>query len=160
MQKISPRDTLETLYSSIVEPHFHYCCSAWGYAGLAGIDQLQKPQNRAARIVTHSSYDAPSGPLIQSLGWKTIQRPIQNESQIMVFKSLNGLKPQSLGDLFTKNLQCSSYSLCNTATGLMLTKKNTSTGQKAFSYRGAWRWNSLSAEAKLASSLSCFKKVI
>ena len=85
-----PKETLKTIYTGIVEPHFRYCCSVWGCAGSTEINQLQKLQNRAARIVTNSSFDAPSSPLIKSLGWKTIQELIQNESQTMVFKSLHG----------------------------------------------------------------------
>ena len=50
------------------------------------IQQLQKLQNRAARIITGSSYDAPSKPLLETLSWKTNKETIQFESQIMVFK--------------------------------------------------------------------------
>ena len=25
-----PQDTLKTLYTGIVEPHFRFCCSVWG----------------------------------------------------------------------------------------------------------------------------------
>ena len=155
-----PKDTLKSIYTGIVEPHFRYCCSVWGCAGSTEINQLQKLQNRAARIVTNSSFDAPSIPLIESLGWKTIQELIQNESRTMVVKSLNGLAPQSLCNLFTKSSQCSSYSLRNTETDLRLPLMKTANGQKSFSYRGAKLWNSLSAESKQATSLSCFKQTI
>ena len=155
-----PKETLKTIYTGIVEPHFRYCCSVWGCAGSTEINQLQKLQNRAARIVTNSSFDAQSSPLIENLGWKTIQELIQNESQTMVFKSLHGLAPQSLCNLFTKSSQCSSYSLRNTVTDLRLPLKKSSNGQKSFSYRGEKLWSSLSAESKQASSLSCFKQTI
>ena len=155
-----PKDTLKSIYTGIVEPHFRYCCSVWGCAGSTEINQLQKLQNCAARIVTNSSFDAPSIPLIESLGWKTIQELIQNESRTMVFKSLNGLAPQSLCNLFTKSSQCSSYSLRNTEADLRLPLMKTANGQKSFSYRGAKLWNSLSAESKQATSLSCFKQTI
>ena len=115
---------------------------------------------KTARIVTNSSYDAPSRPLIKELGWKTIQELIQNESETMVFKSLNGLAPQYLCNLFTKNSECSSRSLRNTETDLRLPMKKTANGQKCFSFRGAKLWNGLSAESKQASSLSLFKQLI
>ena len=67
-RNILPMASLKTLYSGIVEPHFRYCCSVWGCCGTTDINQLQKLQNRAARIVTNSSYDSTSGPLIGSLG--------------------------------------------------------------------------------------------
>ena len=97
-----PKDTLKSIYMGIVEPHFRYCCSIWGSASSTEINQLQKLQNHAARIVTKSSFDAPSSPLIEILGSKTVRELIQNESQTMVFKPLNGLAPQSLCNLSQK----------------------------------------------------------
>ena len=79
------KETLQTLYTGIVEPHLRYCCSVWGCAGVTEINQLQKLQNRAARIKTNSSYDAPSRPLIEGMGWKTVDELITGESKTMVF---------------------------------------------------------------------------
>ena len=152
--------SLKTLYTGIVEPHFRYCCSVWGCAGSTEIKQLQKLQNRAARIITNRSFDTPSRPLIVELGWKTIEELIGNESKTMVFKSLNGLAPQYLCNLFTRNSACASRNLRNTETDLRLPKKNSANGQKCFSFRGAKLWNSLPAESKTASSLNGFKKSI
>ena len=50
-----PKETLKSIYTGIVEPHFRHCCSVWGCACSTEINQLQKLQNRAARIVTNSS---------------------------------------------------------------------------------------------------------
>ena len=61
---ILPMETVIALYRGIVEPHFRYCCSVCGCAGKTEVNQLQKLQNRAARIVTGSRFDAPSGPII------------------------------------------------------------------------------------------------
>ena len=52
-----PEETLKTLYTGIIEPHFRYCSLVWGCSGVTEINQLQKLQNRAARIVTGSSFD-------------------------------------------------------------------------------------------------------
>ena len=68
-----PKESLITLYTGIVEPHLRYCCSVWGCAGSTVINRLKKLQNRAARLITNSSFDAPSRPLIERLGWKTIE---------------------------------------------------------------------------------------
>ena len=128
------------------------CCSAWGCAGSTDINQLQKLQNRAARIITNSSLGTPSRPLIAELGRKTIEEFIGNETRTMVFKSLNDLAPQYLCNLFTKNSACSSRSLWDTETDLRLPKKSSTNGQKCFSFRGAKLWNSLPAGSKTASS--------
>ena len=154
-----PKETLQTLYTGIVEPHFRYCCSVWGCAGSSETNQLQKLQNKA-RIITNSSFDAPSRPLIEKLGWKTVDQLISSESKTVVFKSLNELSPQYLYDLFARKSLYSSYSLRNTGTDLRLRMKRSTNGQKCFSHRGAKLWNSLSAESKQATSLYSFKKTI
>ena len=107
-RNILPMASLKTLYSGIVEPHFRCCCSLWGCCGTTDINHLQKLQNRAARIVTNSSFDSPSRPLIVSLGWKTIRELVDEESRSMVYKSLNGLAPQYMRNLLTRNSSCNS----------------------------------------------------
>ena len=49
-----PKESLIMLYRSLVEPYFRYCCPVWGSCSASALDKLQKPQNRAARIVTNS----------------------------------------------------------------------------------------------------------
>ena len=66
-KKLLPKHTLSQMYRCIVEPHFRYCCSVWGNCGDSRLSMLQKLQNRAARIVTNSSYDAPAANLIEEL---------------------------------------------------------------------------------------------
>ena len=161
-EALVPRvETLMTLSTGIVEPHFfRYCCSVWGCAGSTELNQSQKLQNRAARIITNSSFDTPSRPLIDQLGWKTIEELVASESKTMVFKSLHELAPQYLCDLFTRNSKCSSYVLRNSETDLRLPMKKSSNGQKCFFYRGAKVWNDLPANTKQASALNSFKNSI
>ena len=41
-KKSLPFSALTSLYTSIVEPHFRYCCSVWGCAVTTEINRLQK----------------------------------------------------------------------------------------------------------------------
>ena len=68
-----PRNYVNVLYRSIVEPYFCYCYSVWGCCSSTEKDRLQKLQNRAAKIITGSSFTTSALPLIESLGWKTIE---------------------------------------------------------------------------------------
>ena len=95
-------ETLKDIYRSIVEPHLNYCCSVWGCSGITRIESLQKLQNRAARIVTCSSYDAPSEPLRKELGWLSVKEMIVKETSTMMYRSINDLAPQYLSDLFVR----------------------------------------------------------
>ena len=83
-----PASSLKSLYLSIVEPHFRCCCSVWGCSGSSTLLELQKLQNRAARILTNSAFDAQSSPIIKNLGWMKIADLISLEAN-QVFKSLS-----------------------------------------------------------------------
>ena len=127
-----PQETLKTLYKGIVEPHFRYCCSVWCCASLNELNQLQKLQNRAARILTNSSVDTPGRLLIDRLDWKTIDQLIAVEPKTMVYKSMHEMAPPYLCDLFIKNSTSSSHVLRNTATDLKLPKKCHVMGRDGF----------------------------
>ena len=119
--------------------------------------QLQRLKNRAARIVTESHFDAPSTPLIQNLGWKTIQELIYRQVNLTVFKCLNSIAPKCLCDIFTKNTVNATRSLRNTNTDLRLPLRSSANRQKCFSIRGAKCWNGLSSEAIQTTSIKAFK---
>ena len=127
-----PRESLKTLYKGIVQPHFDTVALFGDVQVSTEINQLQKLQNRAARIVTNSSYDTPGRQLIEGLGWRTIQELIESESGTMVFKSLNRLAPQYLSSLFTRNSACFSRILRNSNTDLTLPLKKKQTVKNAF----------------------------
>ena len=159
-KKFLPSGDLQKMYRGIVEPHFSYCCSVWGCCSETKLNSLQKIQNRAARITTNSPYDASAAPLLQNLGWPSIKDLIRKETATLTYKALNSLAPQYLGELFSKCSEGSDRILRSTETNLQIPLLRTSTGQKAFSYRGAKLWNELNRETKLASSLATFKKFI
>ena len=104
-------EVLSVIYSTIVQPYFDYCSVIWGNCNKSPATKLQRLQNRTARILTFSSYDASVDNLFTSLAWKKLeaQRKIQTAS--MVYKSLNGLAPQYLKSLFSYRNEVSIYSL-------------------------------------------------
>ena len=119
-KRILPQETLGQTYSGIVEPHFRYCCSVWGSCGESRRFTLQKLQNRAARIVTNSSYDAPADALTQKLKWPNIAEIIKREIATIVYKSLNGLAPTFLSNFFSKNSSRGTFKLRNSETDLRI----------------------------------------
>ena len=77
----------------------------------------------------------------------------------MVYKSVNGLAPQYLQDIFTRHSENPSYELRSTATDLHIPQRNTAHGQKGFSFWGAKLWNSLSTEIKSAPTIINFENL-
>ena len=117
-KKFFTQDTLSKMYRGIVEPHFRYCCSVWGCYGKTRIDNLQKLQNRAARIVTNSSFRVSAADLIKRLGWPTISDIILSETATIMYKSTNSLAPEYLSELFVQNSALTTMRLRNTKADL------------------------------------------
>ena len=134
-----------------------HCCSVWGCCGATKLKTLRKLQNRAARIVTGSPCDTPAAPLLQLLRWPSIEKLINRETCTMVYKSLNELAPENLGNIFYKLSDVHTRVLRDTKSTLAVLKMRTAYGQKSFAYRGAKAWNKLDSEMKLAPSIQSFK---
>ena len=116
--------------------------------GVTKLKTLQKLQNRTARIVTSSPFDTPAAPLLQLLCWPSIEKLINRETCTMVYKSLNELAPENLGNIFYKLSDVHTMVLRDTKSNLAVSKMRTAYGQKSFAYRGAKAWNKLDSEMK------------
>ena len=69
-----PKQQLCTKYNYIIQPHFDYCISVWGYTNLKNLTLLQRLQNRAARIITGiSDWDHSATELVKNLGWQNTE---------------------------------------------------------------------------------------
>jgi len=97
------------MYRALIQPHFDYCNIVWENCGITLQDKLQKLQNRAARVLTFSNYDADVDNIFELLGWKNLICQRQIQSAGMVYKSLHGLVPEYLCSRFV-NLD-TAYSL-------------------------------------------------
>ena len=89
-----PPPTLQYIYNALIQSHFDYCNLVCGNCGKTLFDRLQKLENRAARVLTISSYDADANRLIRQLDWKDLSTQFQIQKALMVYKSLNGLAPE------------------------------------------------------------------
>ena len=91
------------------------------------------------------------------LRWPSIGTLINRETCKMVYKSLNELAPENLGNIFHKLSDIHTRVLRDTKCNLAVPKMRTVYGQKSFAFRGAKAWNKLDSEMKLASSIQSFK---
>ena len=160
--------SVQTMYKSLLEPYFRYCCPVWGQQylsvaclwGITALDKLQKLQNRAARIVTNSPYNASALPIIRKLGWQIVKDLIVNETLKMVYKCTNDEAPSYLACLFDRLSETSTREFRNTETDLRVPFLRTTCGQKCFSLRGAKLWNGLDAKSKLTKDFKQFKSCL
>ena len=61
-------------------------------------------------------FDTPAMELIHNLNWPTLSDIIRSKTATTMYKSLNGLVPEYLSDLFVKNLTRNVRELRNTET--------------------------------------------
>ena len=151
------KSTLRNMYLSTVEPNLSYCCSVWGCCSDIKLNTLQKLQNRAARMFTSSPFDSSAAPLLQRLGWLPIDRLVHRETYITVYKSLNGLAPDNLRQIFSQLFKVHNRVLRNTKCDLAIPQMRTAYGKNSFAFRGVGTWNILHYDVQLASSIKSFK---
>ena len=87
------------LYNAIIQPYFDYCSPLWDNCGIGLKDRLQKYQNRAARVITGTTYDIRSSELLDNLNWKPLEEKRNYLKSIFIYKILNGHTAPSLGTI-------------------------------------------------------------
>ena len=142
-------------YGGLVEPYFTYCLPVWDGLGCKLSEKLQKLQNRAARVLTRSSYEVSSASLLSELGWNVLEKTRVKYKAILMYKVYNGCAPQYLRQLFPPRY--SEYNLRNSLNKVCVPKPRTDYLKRSFSYSGAGLWNSLPEQIRLAPSLKSFK---
>ena len=155
-----PIVTVQKMYRSLVGPYLRYSCPVWGVSGINAINKLQELQNRAARVVTTTAYDASALPIIGKLGWPTIYELIESETVNMVYKSVNDRAPAYLAEMFVKLSDSGKRELRNIKTDLVIPRYKLAFGQKRFSYKGGKLWDDLSTKVKSSNTYKVFKKHI
>ena len=152
------KETAIQIYNALIMPHFDYCSPVWDCLSGYLSDKLQKLQNRAARVITKSPFDASSNHLLSTLSWERLSLRRKKQKAVMMYKTMNDLAPEYLQSLFSQ--RHSAYNLRNSEGRLTLSKPSTNYLKRSFSYSGAMLWNNLPKNLKNAASVEHFKRNI
>ena len=68
------KETAVKVYQGLIEPYLTYCASVWDGMGKELSEKLLKLQNRAARVITCSSYDTLSMYLLDEPKWNNLSK--------------------------------------------------------------------------------------
>ena len=83
---------------------------------------------------------------------------ISYEMGFFLYKTLNGLAPDSMLEMFEKQADILQYSTRSANVGgIFIPHRNLSKGQEAISYAGARLWNEIPIEIKRAQTSETFK---
>ena len=145
-----------SIYKSLILPNFDYYSAVWGCIGSGLTRKLQKLQNRAARVMTGSSYDIRSAQILSDLDWPNLAQRRANHLEKLIFKTMNNQVPEYISEKFLFKKSIHNHNLRGSEHNNFIPRPNTEALKKAFSCRGAISWNGLSAEAKQATSFAQF----
>ena len=105
LKRIRPfisESTALQIYQALILPHFDYCSPVWDELNVTLSDKLQKLQNRAARVITRSSYDTSASILLNRLNWDVnLSTRRKKLKATLMFKIIKGLSPAYLQDLLS-----------------------------------------------------------
>ena len=141
------KDTLKTVYSAFVLPHFDYCSLVWHNCSKALQNKLQKLQNKAGRIITGDSYEIASDTVRTKLCWDTLEERREKQLENLMIQIMKGNSIAHLREFFTF---CSNqkYQLRSNNHVLRLPKPNTNALMRSFAYKGAAAWNNIEEHRK------------
>ena len=105
-------------------------------------EKLQKVQNRAARIITTSNYDASLDELFQSFNWHKLELLRKFNLSILLYKALNNETAENLSSKFINRMDLSLITLRNRVNKLTVPLPHTENFKKSFSYSAAVLLNS------------------
>ena len=93
---------------------------------------------------------------LKSLGWMTLEEQRTQLKAKLMFKTVNGLAPQRLCDIFKNVDEIHNYNLRGSSTKLYIPKPKTEFLKNSFGYSGAKLWNQILEEIRNSRSLKSF----
>ncbi len=149
------KETAIQVYQGLVQPYFSYGAPVWDGIGKTLSEKLQKLQNRAARVITRSSYDVSSSSLLDELNWDTLSTMRLKQKANLVYNTINERTPLYLQQMFSPRENV--YNLRDSQSKLFIPKPRTDYMKRSFSYSGAFLWNSLPESLRSIDNFSHFK---
>jgi hypothetical protein len=86
VRRFVDRETAVKAYRGLIEPYLNYCCPVWDGIGSELSSKSQKLQNRAARMITESTYENSSNSLLEELNGTSYLLIAKNLKQFLCIK--------------------------------------------------------------------------
>ena len=151
------RRSLQTIYFSFIRPLLEYADVVWDNCTQYEVNDLEKIQNEAARIVSGATKLVSINSLLLETGWETLSSRRKKHKLQLFFKMQNDLSPAYLSSLVPPTVgSTSAYSLRN-STNLLTVRAKSQLYFNSFLPSVIRDWNGLPEEIRSSASLSVFK---
>ena len=151
MKYFLSKKQIQILVQSLVISSLDYCNAL--YIGISSnlLNQLQKIQNSACRVIVGIKRRESISEHLYNLHWLKVKERIDFKVLLYVFKSLHDLAPCYLSNLLVYNDNSRTPSL-------FVPPTKSCTGNRAFSVAGPRLWNELPRTLKCCNDINIFKK--
>ena len=93
------RKSLQIIYFTFIRPILEYADVVWNNCTQYEVNELEKIQNEAARIVTGATKLVSIDSLSHETGWETLLNRRQKHKLLLFYKMQNNLSPDYLSSL-------------------------------------------------------------
>ena len=142
-----PKNTLTSIYYSLIYPYLNYCNLVWGNTFANHLYKISKLQKRAVRIICQAPFRSHSEPLFKSLNILTLADVHKYQVLIYMYKHHSAT---------FQDFSNHGYSTRN-RTNLRSSFRRTVLSRRSISCIGPSFWNALPAPLKNARKIDNFK---
>ena len=152
------RESLNRIYIFFIRPTLEYADIVWNNCTQYEINQIEKVQQEAARIVTGATRLISIELLYKETGWEPLHKRRYKHNLCQVYKMVNDLTPNYLTSLIPATVaNTSAYQLRDSENVRPLLTR-TQLYYKSFLPSSIRNWNELPLNIRNSSSLTSFKR--
>ena len=163
IRKYLDKPTCGMLINGLIMSRLDNCNALLVGATQKSVKQLQRLQNRAARILSLTSKFSHITPVLKDLHWLPVEQRIQFKVLLMCFKSLRGLAPPYLSELITPYVPSRALRSADNYLLDIPPSRLKTFGDRSFAVAGPKLWNALPLKIRESAqtiSLDTFKTVL
>ena len=151
--------TRKMVANGIIMSYLTYLIPLYGGCPDYLLMALQSLQNRAARIVTKSSWFTPSSTMLSQIGWLNVKQMITYHSLVLIFKAKHDKRPSYLYNHISSDFRMNTRLAATN--GINNQRRiNTNLGKQSFLPRTVDQWNKLPPDIRSLNNLLKFKSAL
>jgi len=148
LKNFFPKDTLLTIYRSLIEPHLTYSILAWGTAPKKNLNRLCILQKRAIRIINKSKYNSHTDPIFKKFKCLKLNDLFSLHCCKLYHKKLNRKIPEYHQNLLLTREEQNFTRLTRQNENVYIFPIATQTDKARLNYTVGNTWNNLPKELK------------